>query len=265
MISVYAADRWLNALVGNAVTAATASTVKAKLHTADPPLAANELSGNGYSDATVDISKFTQADVSTSRELRFPEVQFFASATAQAQTARSVALWHGTNLVWSRGVNVVPNESRVYAPAGQLKLSILKQSADFLYSTPVMTSALTALAGGSSASRSNLAWHLHSAVPNSGNALTGGGVTNSPARNWTFTTIGTERIISHQSITFPSSGTFTGATNALPKYLGLWSGNPSSGTLLMWRTISPSGTIENGTRLVFPAGDIQIKINMASA
>ena len=264
-LSEYGANRFLSGVMGESVTGATASTIRAKLHTGDTPTAGNELSGNGYSDVTVALSQFTKANVSSFRELRFPELEFFATAGGAAQTARSIALWHGTNLVWHDPVVVVPNNQRVYSPALNTHIDIQRMSAVFNIENDTQDDGLEALAGAAKTAKT-LNWYLHSGVPVAGNILTGGGITGTPLVTWTRSTVGNFRRLTGGETVFPSTGTLSGATDTEPTHLALWEGNPAaSGTLRLWKTIVPVGTTAENTRIIFPDGELQFEISLAAA
>lgn len=265
-MSIEGADRFLDGLVGLAVTAATANTIKAKLHSETTPTTANELSGHGYKDVTVKTTDFTLGTVGSRRELRFPELEFFDPAGTSAQVGRSFGFWHGTTLIWENDVNVVPNNQRVYAPAGGVHINVSLSASTVVFQNAAIDRAFSALSGAA-VSAISPKWYLHSGVPNSGNLLSGGGIGGVPAASWTDSTFNNVlRRTSQGEITFPASGSLTADTNAEPTHLALWEGDPAStGTLQLYNRITPSGMTDDGRRIIFPSGVVQISINIQGA
>ena len=259
------ADRFLNALVGQAVAVVPAANIKGKLHTAATPLAGNELSGGGYSDATLAVGNFSTDTDSGGRRLNFPAMQFFADAAADAQDAASFGLWHATTLIWSAEVAVAPNNAAVAAAAGAVNLSVTIANSTITFTNDALDRALGAISGKASAAH-NSYWALHNTagVPTASNQITGGGLEAIQDAAWSKSTVSGYRRFSQAALTFTAA--LTADTDNEPNRIALWRGDPdASGVLQAYWTIMPSGTTEDGASIQIPANQLYIELNLAGA
>ena len=261
--SAAGADRFFKPVVGEAVAAVTASTIKSKLHTAAVPTAANELTGHGYADVTLATNAFTRSTSGSYRRLNFPAMQWFADAGSQAQTAESLALWHGSTLIWHGETTITPQNARVYAGAGDVILAVEMTDASLIITQDAMDRGLRALAGEAVAA-ADMFWELHSGntTPTAATRLTGGGIDGIPAGAWAYSTVGDYRRAAQGALTF--SGGLTADTNAEPSRIALWRGRPEDGgTLHAWRPISPANMTEDGATITVAANQLYFELNLA--
>ena len=185
--SAAGAELGLTAATGGA--AAGSSAVTCKLHTAATPSASNELSGEGYSDADLTPADLTISTVSGHRRLSFPAMEWFSDATGAAQTAQSLALWHGSTLIWHREMTITPDNQEVSAVANAIYLEVDLDETSWVWTADGLDRFLQAIRG-SGVSSITAIWELHSATPPaSANRLTGGGIDGIDDAAWSFTTV----------------------------------------------------------------------------
>lgn len=262
--SVPGSDRFLQAATGQAVAAVTAANIKTKLHTANPPTAGNELSGNGYSDVVIAASGFTRADSGVNRRMRFPAQEWFADAGSQAQTAEALGFWLDTVLAWSAAVNIVPENARVFANAGDVFIGVEKTDSSFIMTDDMMDRGFRALAG-EAVTAVDLFLELHSgAPPSNANRLTGGGINGIPVGAWALTTVAGFRRIAQGALTFTAA--LTADTTAEPTHIGLWRGRPeASGVLQAYREVSPTAMTQDGASITVPANTFYFEVGLEGA
>lgn len=243
-LSPAGADRFLNALLGaNTVAAVASPTVR--LHTTAEPAIANELSGNGYSRATVAPGNFSVSTVSGYVRIAFPAMSFFTDATSQAQTAESLALWHGTDLIWHRDTEIIPRHAAVAAAANAVYMEFqLDGNGMELVDAAVRTAAQTLV--GAAFTNPAMFWELHTgSPPTSANRVTDGGLDGIAENAWGFSTPGNGfRRARSAALNF---GSVNAAVDA-PAAMGLWRGRPeSAGVLHAYRDISPADFVDGAT------------------
>ncbi len=268
-LAVAGADRVLDAIAGQAV--ATGGTVRARLHTADPPTAGNELAGNGYAAVELAANTFALATDAGHRELRFPAMEFFAEAGQAAQTARSIGLWHGATLAWSAAINVVPRNNRVFSDAGDVVAALQLAGDGMTFTAAALDRALRALRGEALAARPNIRWALHSAaLPTGGdgvatNELTGGGIDSVPDVAWGKLTSGVWRRIRQTAVV--DFGTMTGNANAAPESIALWDGPPENAgsVLLAYRAQVGVSLPITGDEVTVAANELYMGVNLPGA
>ena len=277
-LTIAGADKMLNAITGQGVTAAGVVTVR--LHTGDDqPASGNELSGGGYDRRVIRSppgtlrnprpDEFTRGTLTGYRRLLFPEMVWFSSAEADAQTANSVGLWHDDTLMWWLAVTVVPQYAEVKAGAGAVYAAIEMDDPTMKITEPAADKALRALAGEAVPSESML-WELHwggaggAETPAAGNRITGGGITSQPAAWASPSTVAGHRRFSSNRVTW-SSG-LTADTNQEPSRIALWAGDPAaSGVLHAWRVVRPSNPTEVHSTISIALGALYLELLLAGA
>ena len=261
-LEVAGADRFLNGVVGAVVAAGTSLT--AKLHTADPPTADNELSGGGYSDVELTTGGFARATVGGYRALQFPLMEFFSDATSLAQTSGSIGFWHAAVLIWSRSAVIVPRNDRVFTPDKGVQIRIQMDGAGLVLTNAGLDRGLRTLAGEAAAARPNMFWELHSgATPSAANRLTGGGIDGIPDVAWGLVTSGDWRRIRQTALL--DFGVQTADANAAPQSLGLWDGRPEAnpaGTLIAYRELTGIDQPRDGDAVTIDANELYFGLNM---
>ena len=267
------ADRMLKAVTGQAVDEASEVTVR--LHTGIVPGAGNELTGGGYGRRVVRSpgTDFRRDGAARHRRLLFPEMQWFSTAGSTAETAQSVGLWHGSTLMWSLMMTIVPRTGEVKAAAGEIFTTIAQRSPSMLITRRAADLALRALAGEEIAAPAAMHLVLHDSSgprPSSASRITGGGIAAFviPATTPPFWTASGDagddawngyRRFSAGAVVWPG---LTAATNTEPSRLALWAGDPAaSGVLHAWRPITPTGSTGAGVAVRMSAGDFYLELS----
>ena len=256
--SASGAERGLTAATGGSVSAA--SDVTCRLHAGATPTTGNEHSGNGYTRATLSSGDFSLATESGYRRLRFPAMEWYADATNAAPDAQSVALWHGTDLIWHRERTVQPNNQRVYANVNDIYLEVDLSDTDWVWTTDGLDRFLNAISGAAVGALT-VYWELHSGTPpTSANRLTGGGIDGIEDVAWDFATASGFRRRRQGALEW--SAGMTADANAAIAAIGLWSGRPeSSGTLLAHRPAT-ADMPETDDTVRMPANALYTGVNL---
>ena len=258
------ADKALKAITGEAVTVATSTTMTA--HTANPPTSGNQLSGNGYSahtyTAATDFTGLTT--VTGYRRLTLADAEFFADAGANAQTIQAVAINHGSTVVYTQALEIVPNNARVFVDDAKIELQMT--ASGIRLTTNAADRALRAGIGGLAMTAQTMYFALHSGAqtPTTANLVTGGGLVPVEDDTWTYGTTAGFRRATHGAITFTTA--LSADTNAEPSRIALWGGDPSDSnetpTLHVWAPVSPANMTAAGSSITVAANALYFGINL---
>jgi len=258
-LSIIGSDRFLNAVVGQEVAAATRR--EGKLHTAFPALRTNELAGNGYTDHDLMSSDFSVETVSSYRRLKFPDMEFFNAGEDDSQSGDAFGFWLDGDLIWDDPVSAVPMLN-VPLVSVESFIGVLLSHSSIVLTEEGMDRGLKALAGDAFAEE-DMFWELHSGsgVPTAATRLTGGGVDGAPTAGWIFASVAGHRRASQGAITFVTA--LSADTDAEPTIVGLWRGRPEeSGVLHAYRNITPTDMTAAGDSITFSNRRLYIEINL---
>ena len=257
------ADRVLNSIIGQNV-AAGGTPIRAKLHTADPPTTANELSGNGYAAVPLTATSGSLSTVSGDRRLTLPDMVFFTDAGAAAQDAASFGIWFGNTLIYDDAVALDPDDARVAVEGAFIELDL--GSSTLALQNASADLALRSLVGGVSPARNMyFAFHHGTAVPAESNRVTGGGLVPIVDGPWSLSTVAGYRRASQAALSAATS--LTGALSAQVTRCALWREDPSTHASPVLHAYGPVpggfGMPESGASIPAASGAVYIEVNIA--